>query len=108
MRYAFVMAMDGAGLIALSNGASAQSNEVILKRLEAIEKENAALRDRVRQLEASKPVARAEPQGRSAPRSGALAAAVPVYKAAPLPPQPFNWTGFYIGAHIGSAWGTKE
>jgi outer membrane immunogenic protein len=35
----------------------------------------------------------------------------PVYKNPPPPvavPVPFSWTGFYIGAHIGSGWGTKE
>jgi len=30
----------------------------------------------------------------------------PVYKAPPPPPPPpvYNWTGFYIGAHVGGAW----
>ena len=39
----------------------------------------------------------------------ANAADMPV-KARPLPPPPpvFSWTGFYIGAHIGSAWSTVE
>ena len=33
----------------------------------------------------------------------------PVYKAAPAPViLPANWTGFYVGAHLGGAWGTKE
>ena len=34
-----------------------------------------------------------------------------VYKGAPAPiasPLPSNWTGFYVGAHLGGAWGTKE
>jgi outer membrane immunogenic protein len=39
----------------------------------------------------------------------ASAADLPV-KARPLPPPPpvFSWTGFYIGAHAGGAWGTTE
>jgi len=39
----------------------------------------------------------------------ATAADMPV-KARPLPPPPpvFSWTGFYIGAHVGSAWATTE
>jgi outer membrane immunogenic protein len=39
----------------------------------------------------------------------ATAADMPV-KARPLPPPPpvFSWTGFYIGAHVGGAWGTTE
>jgi outer membrane immunogenic protein len=34
----------------------------------------------------------------------------PAYKAPPpvLAPVPWSWTGFYIGAHIGGGWGTKE
>jgi outer membrane immunogenic protein len=34
----------------------------------------------------------------------------PAYKAPPpvVAPVAWTWTGFYIGAHIGSAWGTKE
>jgi outer membrane immunogenic protein len=28
----------------------------------------------------------------------------PLYKAAPPPPPVFNWTGFYIGAHVGYGW----
>ena len=31
----------------------------------------------------------------------------PVYKAQPTPVA-FSWTGFYIGAHVGAGWGTKE
>ena len=38
----------------------------------------------------------------------ASAADLPV-KARPLPPPPvFSWTGFYVGAHLGGAWGTTE
>ena len=41
----------------------------------------------------------------------AVAADLPPHKAPPWvapPVQYFTWTGFYIGAHIGGAWGTKE
>ena len=32
-----------------------------------------------------------------------------IYKAAPaLVALPVNWTGFYVGAHLGGAWGTKD
>jgi outer membrane immunogenic protein len=38
----------------------------------------------------------------------ASAADIPV-KARPYgPPPAFTWTGFYIGAHVGGGWGTKE
>ena len=38
--------------------------------------------------------------------SAADLAARPYTKAPPLPPAPiYNWTGFYIGGHIGGAFG---
>lgn len=42
--------------------------------------------------------------------AGAAQAADMRVKAAPPPPPPppFSWTGFYIGAHVGGAWGTVE
>ena len=39
--------------------------------------------------------------------SVATAADIPV-KARPAPSPVWTWTGFYIGAHVGSAWGTIE
>src|SRR5215510_11110428 len=36
----------------------------------------------------------------------AQAADMPV--KAPVYAAPFNWTGFYIGAHVGAGWSTKE
>jgi outer membrane immunogenic protein len=41
--------------------------------------------------------------------SAAQAADMPT-KARPAPymAAPFNWTGFYIGAHVGAGWSTKE
>ena len=32
---------------------------------------------------------------------------IPSYKAPIAPVAAFSWTGFYVGAHVGSAWGTK-
>ena len=36
------------------------------------------------------------------------AAEVPVYKARPPMVAPWSWTGWYVGVHLGGAWGTKE
>jgi outer membrane immunogenic protein len=38
----------------------------------------------------------------------ANAADLAVRKAPPPPPPVFSWTGFYIGAHVGTGWGTTE
>jgi outer membrane immunogenic protein len=38
----------------------------------------------------------------------ATAADLPVRKALPAPVPVFSWSGFYIGAHIGTGWGTTE
>jgi outer membrane immunogenic protein len=40
--------------------------------------------------------------------AGAADMARPVYKAAPPPIPIFSWTGWYVGVHVGGAWGTKE
>jgi len=32
----------------------------------------------------------------------------PMLKAPPPPPPPFSWSGFYIGAHLGSGWATID
>ena len=40
--------------------------------------------------------------------AGAADLSRPVYKAAPPPIPVFSWTGFYVGVHVGGAWGTKE
>ena len=40
--------------------------------------------------------------------AGAADLARPVYKAAPPPAPIWSWSGFYIGGHVGAAWGTTE
>ena len=40
--------------------------------------------------------------------AGAADMARPVYKAPPPPIPVFSWTGWYVGVHVGGAWGTKE
>jgi outer membrane immunogenic protein len=38
----------------------------------------------------------------------ATAADLAIRKAPPAPAPVFSWTGFYIGAHVGTGWGTTE
>src|SRR5262249_7659834 len=86
----------------------------VLKRLEALEQENSALRNRVRRLEARKTEPREAQPAPASPRAVAAAApataaynAVPAYKAPPIvPPPAFSWTGVYVGGHVGGGFGT--
>jgi outer membrane immunogenic protein len=32
----------------------------------------------------------------------------PVYKAPPITPSYYNWSGFYVGGHVGGAWADKD
>jgi outer membrane immunogenic protein len=97
--------------ILLSDFAMAQSPDAILRRLEAIEannaalaKENAGLRARLQRLEDKRfSQAAAAVSTRSQPPANALAYAppAPVMKAPILPDRSFNWTGFHLGIHSG-------
>jgi opacity protein-like surface antigen len=87
---------------------SAATNEELLRRLETLEKrnarlesENATLRDRVRR-QVGKQIVSTEPLGRS--HVPVPLAVAPIYKTAPMRTSPFNWTGFYVGAHAGYGW----
>jgi opacity protein-like surface antigen len=80
---------------------SAQTNAVDGQRIQTLEKENAALRERVRRLEARKPAAsHAAPAG-SVPSPATYA----MVTKAPVAPSPlsFSWTGFYVGGNAGYA-----
>jgi len=81
-------------------------------RLDAVVKENAALRDRVRRLEAGRAeVVTARPNSGTrvhaavAPQAAAGPVLYDAYKAPPLLPTPRNWTGPYVGASFG--WGSQ-
>src|SRR5262245_9595131 len=101
------------GLTAFSTGVSAQSIDAVLQRLDALEKENSVLRDRVKRLESSKQNAASAraPATQSNEVSSAMAAApatTPAYKG-PVPAvAAWNWTGFYVGAHLGAGWARKK
>lgn len=92
----------------------AQTNDVILQRLDALEKENAALRDRMRNMESRKqataPVIATTTQDSKSSTTRATtayASATPVYKAtSPAAPVLGKWSGFYVGAHGGYASGS--
>ena len=107
MKYLFaVVLVVIASVLAPGNG-WAQSNEVILKRLDALEKgnealakENATLRDRVRRLEAKgTTVVHAAPAAPSpSPATYAMVTKGPVASA---PVSAFDWTGCHLGGQAG-------
>jgi outer membrane immunogenic protein len=100
--------------------AQADDLEQVLKRLAALErehgtleKENAALRERVRRLEGKRNVEPANPRQvimdaklEGSPQRPQTPYAA-VYKAAPAAPAALSsWTGPYVGAHVG--WGRQR
>jgi outer membrane immunogenic protein len=117
MRQLVIAAVAVVGFAVISNHASAQSTDEILQRLtaklEQIEKENAALRDRVRRLEGADSrapkSAAAAPAKPTSPGLAADLGARPAYKAPPMvaPLPVFSWTGCYVGAQGGYGWGKK-
>jgi len=99
------LAVAGACLLAAvapQGGAQAATMDEVVARLNAVEKENATLRDRVKRLEAPK-AAKLQSAPAAAPQSVAApeqAYASAVYKA-PMYPAAFSWTGCYVGGNIG-------
>lgn len=99
------------GVVVSSSGAMAQSTDVVLRRLDALEKENATLRDRVRKLETSKhQIASVQPAAAATSTPASVSALTAYAKAYPrseaIQSPAFTWTGFYIGAHGGYAGGS--
>ena len=112
MKVLFAAVLAAVVSVFVTGNVSAQSNDAILQRLDALEKENAALRDRVRRIESRKQAvaaAPAEARQNTAPatmKAPTVHAAVSLpYKASPLTVDPAPWTGLYIGAHGGYASG---
>ena len=118
----------GSGLLAAAfllvlptGGAVAQSSDDILKRLDALEKENAELRSRVKRLEATAPKKDATATTTAYTSTAAPPAETAAFKTDTVvtegsmkptdgyypPPRPvpqpaiYNWTGLYVGAHAG-------
>jgi outer membrane immunogenic protein len=111
---------------ALIGSVQAQSSDEAIRRLEAkidaLAKENASLRARVTKVEAAPRAVRPNrepgyvgpiggtaagptPQQVSAARES-FAADMPMKYAAPAAVVPsYNWTGFYVGGHVGYGWG---
>jgi outer membrane immunogenic protein len=111
MKASFVAALAVLALVFVPASVSAQSSDVILQRLDALEKENAALRERMHKLERSKHQVASEQPGTavtSAPPSGsALTAYAKAYpRAEAVSTSASRWNGFYIGAHGGYAGGS--
>ncbi len=115
---------------------STSSSEAILQRLDAIDKrnakletENATLRERVRVLEegnhkrgadarrpspapaSGQPKEAAKEAAREVTSAMAMmpkAYAGPSYKAPPVTPAAYSWTGFYVGANAGGGIGDSQ
>lgn len=115
MRQLILPAVAILGLITFSSQVAAQTTDQTLQRLtarlEQIEKENAALRERVRRLENTNTAA-VMPGAQSTPPNSKKklvayagdAAVRPAYKAPPVPPPaPIgSWSGLYLGGHLGA------
>ena len=121
VRYSAIACLTGAALVGTAH---AQASDDAIRRLEAkidaLASENAALRSRLNRIEAAPrqarqkpeqtyPAARSQtgpsPQQVAAARE-AFAADMPVKYAAPAAVVPaYNWSGFYLGGHVGYGWG---
>ncbi|MGD9923992.1 MAG: outer membrane beta-barrel protein [Pseudorhodoplanes sp.] len=121
-----IFAIASLASVALLGAAHAQTSDDAIRRLEAkidaLAKENASLRSRLTKVEAAPRAARPQqeqgyigpignvstgptPQQVNAARE-AYAADMAVKYAAPAPVIPsYNWTGFYVGGHVGYGWG---
>jgi hypothetical protein len=96
--------MVATGLVVVSDRSLAQSSDIVLQRLERVENENAALRDRIRRLEGVRSSVPVKPAGKpSVADAMAYKAAPNAAKAPALYPAP-NWSGLYFGASAG--WGS--
>lgn len=108
------------GLLLSIAPAAAQSSDAILQRLEKLEKENSALRERVRRLEqpqedtgAWKPTSAAAVVGKQ-PTTVVTRSLQPTASKYDAPGGTYpaerrdNWSGFYLGAHGGYGWSKND
>ena len=112
MKMLFAAALAAVAIVLAPGNVSAQSNDAILRRLEVLEKENTALRDRVHRLEAKN---NAPAQATAATASSPAAAYAMVAKSPSASPAmssssrytdlPVDWSGVHIGAFSGYALG---
>jgi outer membrane immunogenic protein len=122
-----VMVLAAISLVVFSESSFAQSKDDVLQRLEAkldsqanelkkLAKENAALRDRMKQIESTRQTASlTSPEAK---RSTAPSASIQSRQAstqskvldayASAPPTYFSWTGFYVGGNIGGGLGQNN
>src|SRR5665213_3306144 len=109
MKFLFAAVLAAIASVCAPATMSAQSNDAILQRLDKLEKENAALRDRVRHIESRKQIAapvteRTRLDSVSATPKATTAyadASVPAYNTNPRGTAPSRWNGFYVGAYGG-------
>jgi outer membrane immunogenic protein len=97
MKCLLVAVLASVTILSLPGVGSAQSNDVILQRFEALEKENAGLRDRVRSLEGKNAAVRTARAASISPMAAyAMTTKAPVAPAFD-PRLPFEWSGVHVG-----------
>jgi outer membrane immunogenic protein len=123
----FALLLSGLLLLAGPSFASTDEMATVLRRLDALEnnnatlkkeitvlqKENVVLQDRARRLKSREgvavsaiPVSARANAGLAASNSAVVGAGASSYASATLPGTMYNWTGLYLGAHFGAGWGT--
>jgi outer membrane immunogenic protein len=108
MKFFLAAALVAFAIVLVPGNVSAQSNDVIVRRLDALEKENAALRDRVHRLEAKNKATMAAAPAAASPSTAAYAMAIKS-SAAPAPALrlelPVDWSGTHVGVFSSYALG---
>jgi len=99
MRYAAVTVLVLYCVGSWPGAALAQASDTIMARLDALEKENAGLRDRVRRLESGRRLPSVAPS--SVPRNETSPVRAVESPMAVAEEKPFNWSGPHLGAFGG-------
>lgn len=104
---ASALGFNSAPLVAQTADVSTKTDQELANEIAELRQQDAEIRDRIRRLEAKKGTAAALSNARhvrqQTPGTSAMAADLPV-KAVAVAAPVYNWTGFYVGGHVGGAW----